>query len=121
MTVYKKNEGSYIPYELSGTRLSLQNSALTLDLSELQRDDPIHLDISADASGRLVTGPSHRYVAEVELPARAYTIEKGVFDDFGFPQLFKRAAPLDPDQVTLTLWSVDVKSATDLNSAKEGS
>jgi hypothetical protein len=108
MTVKKKNTGRYIPYELSGTTLCLRDGALTLDLAQYQRDDPVHLDISEDAAGRLVVGPSYRYIAELDIPARAYALEKGAYDDFGFPQLYKHAIPLETKQATLTLWALEV-------------
>jgi hypothetical protein len=114
MTVVKKNEGTYVPYRLTGTELSLQNGAMTLELNDLIRDWPVALDISEDGVGRLVLGESFRYAAQLELPARSYTIVKGAADDFGFPQLGKIAAPLDMDKVTLTLWALDKNSVKEV-------
>jgi hypothetical protein len=108
MIILKKNEGVYVSYALTGTALTLDNGALTVALSEQQRDWPVQLDISADETGALVLGPSRRYVAQLDIPAKSYDIVKGKADDFGFPQLFKNAAPLDPDAVTLTLWALEV-------------
>lgn len=106
MIIKKKNNGSYIPYALKGTQVSFNNDELTVDLAQHQRDWPVTLDISADQTGALVLGPSYRYVAQIDIPARSYTIAKGKADDFGFPQLSKIPVPLDTEQVTLTLWAV---------------
>ena len=107
MRVLHKNNGSYADVSLSGAVLSLQDGKLTLDLSEAQRDYPVRIDISEDAAGRLTQGVSHRYVAELEIPARSSTVEKtGVADDFGFPVLRRVYAPLDTDDVVLTLWAL---------------
>lgn len=108
MLLNKKNEGIYVPYELTGSALSFKSGALTIDLSRCERDDPVSLDISQDASGKLVLGPAYRYIAQLDIPARTYTIDYGAADDFGFPQLKKIAAPLDTDKVSLTLWSLEV-------------
>jgi hypothetical protein len=106
MIVKNKNKGSYIPYALTGTQVSFKGGALTVDLTEHQRDWPVTLDISANQTGALVIGPSYRYVAQLDIPARSYTIVKGKADDFGFPQLSKIPVPLDMEQVTLTLWAM---------------
>jgi hypothetical protein len=108
MNVRKKNQGTYLPYNLTGHTLSLRYGELTLDLTQYQCDYPVHLDISADASGALVLGPSHRYLAEIDIPAREYIITAGEKDDIGFPLLYKAAVPLNTAKVFLTLWAVEV-------------
>jgi hypothetical protein len=102
------NNNDYVNYTLIGPLLSFREGELALDLSQSQRDYPVHIDISEDASGCLVIGPSRRYIAEIDLPSREYTIEKGEADNFGFPKLSKTALPLDMDKVSLTLWAVEV-------------
>jgi hypothetical protein len=108
MIIREKNRGSYISYKLSGTELTFRNKELVLDLTEFQHDYPAHVDISEDDKGRLVTGPAHRYMAELDIPARVYNVSAGEKDDLGFPLLYKTAEPLDMDEVTLTLWAVEV-------------
>jgi hypothetical protein len=108
MILNKKNQGSYVQYRLTGAGLSFREGELTLDLSLCQRDYPVHLDISENDSGMLVTGPSCRYMAEIDIPAREYKIEQGEKDDMGFPMLSKIALPFDMDKVSLTLWAVEV-------------
>ena len=108
MIIKQKNAGTYIDYALDGAALSFGGGALTVKLTEHQRDWSVQLDISADSSGVLVLGPARQYVAQLTIPARSYDISKGKADDFGFPQLFKTAAPLDTDHVVLTLWALEV-------------
>jgi hypothetical protein len=108
MRLNKKNQGSYIQYELNGSRISLRGGELTLDLAQLERDYAVHLDISQNTAGQLVMGPSYRYSAEIDIPARVYIVEKGEADDLGFPKLTRRAVPLDMEKVELTLWAGEV-------------
>jgi hypothetical protein len=108
MIVNKKNTGSYVAYQLTGAVLSFRHNELALDLSQHQRDYPVHLDISEDVSGALVLGPSRRYMAEIDIPAREFIITAGEKDDIGFPLLYKAAVPLDTAKVSLTLWAVEV-------------
>ncbi len=108
MIVNKKNEGTYIPHKLIGAQLSMREGELELDLSRYERDYPVHLDISENINGKLVIETSFRYMAEIDIPAREYIIEKGEADDMGFPKLTKTAAPFDAAGVSLTLWAVEV-------------
>ncbi|SHI00196.1 hypothetical protein SAMN02745823_01890 [Sporobacter termitidis DSM 10068] len=108
MIVRYKNDGTYVPYALSGGVLSFNNGALTVDLPAQARDWPVQLDISENQDGALVLGPARRYVAQVGIPARITAIEKGPADAFGFPQLKKVTAPTDTAQVVLTLWALEV-------------
>ena len=108
MILIKKNEGTYIKHMLTGTELSLKDDELTIELSACQRNYPVHIDISENASGMLVIGPSRRYIAEIDIPACEYTIVKGEADNFGFPTLSKAIVPLDADKVSLTLWALEV-------------
>ena len=108
MIVNKKNQGNYVQYELTGSKLSIRQGELALDLSRYERDYPVHLDISENAYGMLVMGSSYRYVAEIDIPAREYQIEKGEKDDLGFPKLSKKAVTFDAEKVSLTLWAVGV-------------
>ncbi len=108
MIISKKNAGTYVQYELADTRLSFRDGELMLDLSRYERDYPVHLDICENAYGMLILGPSRRYVAELDIPAREYMVKKGEPDDLGFPILTRIAVPFDVDKVSLTLWAVEV-------------
>ena len=110
MVVLHKNLGTYTDYSLSGTELSFRGGELTLDLAELQRDYPVSITVSEDSDKKLTTGVSHRYVAEIDIPARDSSVEKtGVADDFGFPVLRRSYAQFDTDGVVLTLWAKGAK------------
>ena len=107
MRILRKNDGKYVDYSLTGTVLSLREGELTLNLAELERDYAVDIDISEDAAGRLTLGASHRYVAQLELPARRSIVEKtGIADDFGFPVLRRVYSHINTDDVVLTLWGV---------------
>jgi hypothetical protein len=111
MILQKKNEGVYIPFALGGdgTRISFADGALEIDLAAEQRGYPRHIDISEDEDGTLVTGPAFRYVAEIDIPARAYEIyKKGYADDVGIEQIGRKTLPLEPDLIVLTLWAKGV-------------
>ena len=104
MKVQYKNPGSYPDYALSGTVLTI--GALTLDLAALAQEVPVHVVISEDAAGNLALGTGRRYVAELELPAKPYVIEKiGYADDYGYPALGKRFLPYPTEDAVLTLWA----------------
>jgi hypothetical protein len=107
MIINKKNEGRYVQYDLTGAGLSLRKGELMLEISSLERDYPVHLDISENANGQLVMGPSRRYIAELDIPAREYRVQKGEKDDMGFPMLTKIAEPFDVNKVSLTLWAME--------------
>ncbi|GHV42502.1 hypothetical protein FACS189490_11610 [Clostridia bacterium] len=103
MNVIYKNDGSYIPYDLSGGKLTL-NDELTLKLDKYERDDPAHIDVCLDRNGNLVMGVIPRlaelYAAQIDIPAREYaeTVE-------GEEVVFT-AVPFSPDNATLTLWGL---------------
>ena len=108
MQIFEKTPGPHVAYRLEGSCIEFRDGELRLDLARYMRDFPVHLIISENAFGMLVTGPAHRYVAELDLPARRYAIEVGAADDIGFPRLYRRPQPLNPDDVTLTLWGMEV-------------
>ena len=106
MIIRRKTRGTYLDFALDGTRLTLGHGALILELSDHQQDWPVQLDVCDEADGRLVLGLGLRYAAQVDLPARAFTIVKGKPDNMGFQQLSKVTEPLDPAHVSLTLWAL---------------
>ncbi len=104
MTIRYKNAGSYPAYSLTGHILTI--GELQLELAALAQDEPLHLTVSADAADRLMLGTGYRYVAELDLPAKQYAIEKiGYTDDFGYPALCKVELPYPLEDIELTLWA----------------
>ena len=108
MKVAYKNGGAYADYSVIGTVISFRGGELSIDLALHERDHPVRITVSEDENGRLVIGPSRRYVAEIGIPARTGIIEKtGVCDAFGFPVLRREQGgqPCTED-ATLTLWAL---------------
>lgn len=102
MIVIEMNEGAKIPYDVSDTRVCL-NDDLTINLAARQKDCPVHIDICRDTDGALVigTGSGVYYVAQFDIPAIQYAAP---VDNETPPE----PLPLDMDTVTMSLWSLEV-------------
>lgn len=102
MIVFEMNEGPKIPYDVSDTRVCL-NDDLTINLAARQKDWPVHIDVCSDSDGALVigTGSGMYYVAQFDIPEKQYTIP---IDD----ETPSEPIPLDMDTVKMSLWSLDV-------------
>ncbi len=102
MIVKEMNEGTKIPYEVSDTRVCL-NDDLTINLAARQKDWPVHIDVCSDSDGALVigTGSGIYYVAQFDIPAQEYA---DPVDNETPPE----PLPLNMDTVTMSLWSLDV-------------
>ena len=123
MQTIEKNAGKKIDYELTGTKLSFADGALTLDLARRQRDSVTTLDIMVDSEGNLTTGRGRFYAAQVEIPPIEYDEkiipapegaepEDGEDDAPGgmggsWETVERTPRPLDMDKVTLSLFSID--------------
>lgn len=101
MIIIEKNQGEKIPYEVMGKKICFDDD-LTINLARRQGDEPEHIDVCFDRFGSLVLGAAagRAYVAEIDIPARAYETA-GEGEDLTAVPL-----PLDMDAVTLTLWAV---------------
>lgn len=133
MKIIEVNEGVKIPYEVRGTKIALNDDELTLNLSRYERDDANHLDICRDKFGNLVSGVipgvAEIYVAQIDIPARAY-VEKQIEatpeqeaaeaaeaagDGENSPEggttdhqtMEREAVPFDIEKCTLTLWALN--------------
>lgn len=102
MIIIEKNEGTKIPYSVSGTKVTF-NDDLTINLASREQDWPVHIDICYDEDRALVIGAAagRAYVAEIDIPARRYTEEEVDGEMQRIP------LPLDMDTVTLTLWAIE--------------
>ena len=110
MKIVERNAGQKIDYELRGTRLSFADGELTLDLARYQQDDPVTRDIMVDSEGYLTNGRGRYYVAQVEIPAKEYEeipVEDGESGDEMDGGTERRALPLNTDDVTLYLFSIE--------------
>ena len=105
MKVVEKNTGRKIDYELRGYKLSFYDDEIVIRLDRYQRDETITLDIMADNQGFLVMSKGRYYVAQVEIPKREYQeIIEGEGED---QQIHYEPIPLDTDDVTLYLFSIE--------------
>ena len=122
MNVIELNEGRKVEYELRGTKLDFADGTLTMNLAKYQRDYPVTKTITGDAEGNLlIDGSESRfYVAEVEIPAIEYedvevegdaekTEEETTPAEDTAPKthIERKAKPLNTDDVTLRLWSIE--------------
>lgn len=134
MNVIELNEGRKVEYELRGTKLDFADGTLTMNLAKYQRDYPVTKTITGDAEGNLlIDGSDSRfYVAEVEIPAIEYedvevegeaenatataavedaekTEEEATPAEDTAPKthIERKAKPLNTDNVTLRLWSIE--------------
>lgn len=102
MIIIEKNEGTKIPYSVSGKKVTF-NDDLTINLASREQDWPVHIDICYDEDRALVIGAAagRAYVAEIDIPARQYTEEE--VDG----EIQRTPVPLDMDTVSLSLWSIE--------------
>lgn len=110
MKIVERNAGQKIDYELRGTRLSFADGELSIDLARYQQDDPVTRDIMVDSEGYLTNGRGRYYVAQVEIPAKEYEeipVEDGESGDEMDGGTERRALPLNTDDVTLYLFSIE--------------
>lgn len=106
MIIVDKNEGTKVDYNVTGTKINFSGE-ITLDLVKYERDFPVHLDICMDKFGFLTMGLAERYVAQIDIPERQYTMEENGTDEEGNPQLEPVPVPFSMDNVTLTLWGME--------------
>ena len=110
MNIIHKNEGTKIPYTVSGSKITFDDEVM-YNLTKYERDEASHIDLCRDKFGNLVSGvipgTAERYVAQIDIPARRYNYEPDGVDADGNPKQKQVAEPLDRERVTLTLWSVE--------------
>ena len=101
MIVINKNDGTKIPYEVTGKKICFDDD-LTINLSKRQEDWPVHIDVCYDDDDCLVIGAAagRAYVAEIDIPAKEYEMSEGEDEA-------PAAKPLDMNNVTLSLWAID--------------
>lgn len=110
MNIIHKNEGTKIPYTISGSKITFDDEVM-YNLTKYERDEASHIDLCRDKFGNLVSGvipgAAERYVAQIDIPARRYNYVPDGVDEDGNPKQKQVAEPLDMECVTLTLWSVE--------------
>ena len=122
MKVIEANEGRKVEYEENGSWLNFDDQ-ISLNLKKMEADHDVHVDITADAFGRLQTGEGVYYVAQVLIPARQYEETEVKNPDYVEPEdpeetdefgagyvsrtiIKKDPVPFSMDNVTLTLYAL---------------
>jgi len=102
MKVIEKNEGSKIAYEVTGTKITFGDDELTINVAKYQRDWSVQIDICSNRDKQLVigTGDGLYYVAQLDVPEIKYTEPENEEET-------PEPLPIDMDEVTLTLWSLE--------------
>lgn len=92
-------EGEYIKYSTTDTSVIFGDDDLMLNLKNRESDDKVYIDICSDKSGFLVVGTAigHRYVAQIEIPARQYIEPKSEEDE-------RTPIPFNIDNCVITLF-----------------
>lgn len=108
MQVIEKNEGPKIAYEENGTKVTLGDDELMINVAKYQRDWPVHIDICSNRDNQLVigTGSGLYYVAQIDIPAAKYT-EPEAQEEGEETEEVPELIPIDMSEVTLTLWSIE--------------
>lgn len=120
MKVINANDGAKIPYEVRGNKITFDDEIM-LNLEKKETDADVHIDISADDFGGLITGIGRDYVAQIDIPARTYeeipaeAEESTTEDDSGESdggmgtsgaRIERIPIPFSMDNVTLTLFAL---------------
>lgn len=102
MQVIEKNEGPKIAYEENGTKVTLGDDELMINVAKYQRDWPVHIDICSNRDKQLVigTGGGLYYVAQLDIPEIKYTEPENEEET-------PEPLPIDMKDVVLTLWSLE--------------
>ena len=105
MIIVNMNEGPKIDYEIQNTATKKKitfDDDLTINLAKREEDWHVHIDVCYDEDRELVIGTAagRAYVAQIDIPARQYTPGE-TEEDPPVP------VPLDLDNVTLSLWSIE--------------
>lgn len=105
MIIVDKNEGRKIGYTVEETVITFGNNELTLDLAELQEEEPVHVTICYTKRHTLTTGKGGiTYVAEIDIPSMEYEQGEPSGEGDEAPVV---PVPLDMEKVTLTLWAIE--------------
>lgn len=121
MKIIEANEGPKIEYDVNKTWLNFDDQIM-LNLKKMEADNPVHVDITADAFGMLHTGEGLYYVAQIDIPARGFTEKEIENPDYDAeneegedgsgmsgksPTIIQRdPIPFSMDNVTLTLYAL---------------
>ncbi len=110
MNVIEVNEGAKIPYAVNGNKITFDDEIM-LNLEKKEADADVHIDISTDDFGGLITGIGRDYVAQIDIPARLY--EESESEDAENAEgtensgsIVRVPVPFSMDRVTLSLFAL---------------
>lgn len=126
MNVIEKTKGRKVDYTVTGNKIVFRDDELSVNLAARERDDAMTVDVCEDCFGCLTLGvntETRRYVAQVEIPPRAYVVERTepeeaepvaeAEDDKQQPGGMERIneirtpVPFDIEKCTLILWGME--------------
>jgi len=112
MNIIEANEGQKISHSVTGNWLNL-GDRIMLNLANNEADNDVHIDVTADAAGRLGTGNGLYYVAQIDIPARSYNETEVENPDYNpedntssKTKINREPVPFSMDNVTLTLFAL---------------
>lgn len=110
MNVIEVNDGAKIPYEVNGNKITFDDEIM-LNLEKKEADAEVHIDISTDDYGGLITGVGRDYVAQIDIPARSYEeIESEDAENMegtgSGGSVVRVPVPFSMDKVTLSLFAL---------------
>ena len=87
----------------------IAQNELTLNLSKLERDFDVSVDICIDKFGMLVTGLGVKYAAQIEIPARQYVDKEQVNPDYDPEDENSQKTIMVPEPVSFSMDNVTLK------------
>ena len=100
MIVIEKTPGEKVEYEIKKNKITF-NDELMLNLEKYERDYEQLIDICEDENFCLAMGLGRRYVAQIVIPARTYTVDETNSEEQPLEQV---AIPFSMNNCTLYLW-----------------
>lgn len=105
MRMQTRGAGPHADVSVSGSEVTV--GEVTVNCESRQDESAVMIDLRQDKSGPVTEGGSGRQVASVYIPPRHYhEVETGEADEDDNPVMSREAVPLDPDQVLVTLWTI---------------
>lgn len=105
MRMQTRGAGPHPDVSVSGSVVTV--GEVTVNCEERQDESAVMIDLRQEKSGPVTESGGGRQVASVYIPPRRYQeVATGETDDEGNEVVSREAVPLDPDQVLVTLWTI---------------
>ena len=112
MKIVERGEGKKISYSEVGNWLNVGDQ-LMFNLSKMEDDAAVHIDVMGSSNGKLRESEGVYYVAQIDIPPRAYTETEIDNPDYSpetegsQKKIIKRdPVPFSMDNITLTLFDL---------------